>query len=106
MKLYISALLPFLILILSACGEVPMPSMPPWKKADEPEVKPVKMTDVLYCFKCHSAERYEGRAGGYPHIKHRKEFGIDLHCNQCHEVKGHQKMKVIQKTSAPCSNCH
>lgn len=91
---------------LSACSNFSMPPMSHEKKAEEREVKTVKLTDALFCFKCHSAARYEGKAGGFPHIKHRTEFGIDLHCNQCHELRGHQKMKVIQRANAPCSNCH
>lgn len=99
---------PLLIMLfgLSACNNFSMPPMPHQKKAEEPEVKVVKMADALFCFKCHSQARYQGQAGGFPHIKHMKEFGIELHCNQCHELKGHQKMKVIKKTDSPCSNCH
>lgn len=94
------------LVALAACGDISMTPTTHTKKVEEVEVNIVKMTDVLFCFKCHSAARYSGEEGGFPHIKHKAEFGINLHCNQCHEFAGHRKMKVVSKSVSPCSGCH
>jgi c(7)-type cytochrome triheme protein len=54
------------------------------------------------CFECHSVERFFGKpqTGVFSHLLH-ENFG--LHCNQCHEVRGHSKPKIFAST---CSNCH
>ncbi len=98
-------ILPALLLTASGCKDK-MLVMPGAEKEEAKEVKTVKMQEALFCFKCHSYSKYEGQSGGFPHLKHRKEFGINLHCNQCHDFKGHQALAVIKKSNPPCSNCH
>ena len=79
------------------------------KVEEEKEVTIVKMQDTLFCFKCHSIANYNGGGVKFPHSAHRemlKDMVGILHCNQCHEIQGHQMIRTIRKTESPCSNCH
>jgi hypothetical protein len=92
------------LLFAGGCGTSLVPRVE--TKKEEKEVKIVKVQEALFCFKCHSAAQYSGGGGKFPHAKHMKEFGLAFHCNQCHDVTGHQKMDVVKKANAPCSSCH
>lgn len=93
------------LLVAAGCGDAMMPGLS-GPKQKEQEVKIVKVQEALFCFKCHSYDKYTGAGGKFPHLKHRKEFGITFHCNQCHDIKGHQRLGTVTKKNAPCSNCH
>jgi hypothetical protein len=71
----------------------------------------VALKDAVPCFGCHDYERYTvGKGKKFPHLKHRNEMGITLHCNQCHEVKdlngGKGHVVTITKKNQPCNGCH
>ena len=94
---------------MTACSDI---VVHPAEKKNEQDTQAtvVKMEEALFCFKCHSRANYDGRGGKFPHIAHqgmlRDMVGGVLHCNQCHDIKGHAKLKTISKANAPCSNCH
>jgi len=74
-------------------------------------VKVVALKDAVPCFGCHDYERYAtGKGKKFPHLKHRTEMGIMLHCNQCHDVKdlngGKGHVVTITKKNQPCNGCH
>ena len=98
------------IVFLSVAGCTDMIQQPVHKAGKEEEsVVIVKMQDTLYCFKCHSIAQYNGGNGKFPHAAHQdmlKDMVGILHCNQCHEIQGHQMIRTIRKTESPCSNCH
>ncbi len=52
----------------------------------------------LFCFKCHSYERFSG-GGRFPHERHRGFY----HCNQCHRIKMHS---FISTDTSICKTCH
>jgi c(7)-type cytochrome triheme protein len=56
----------------------------------------------LPCFKCHSEERFlkTPEAGRFPHRPH---ISIDIHCNQCHEIRGHHEIAIDTQI---CAGCH
>lgn len=56
-------------------------------------------TKQLFCFKCHSYDKFLGMTGRFPHEKHRDFY----HCNQCHELKMHQSIKT---DTTVCKDCH
>lgn len=69
-------------------------------KVEEQEaVERLEGIKTLFCFKCHSYEKFQGISGKFPHEKHRDLF----HCNQCHELKMHQSIKT---DTGVCKDCH
>jgi c(7)-type cytochrome triheme protein len=92
----------FLILLLVGCTLTP-----PIAHEEGEEAEPVVLTKAevlakLPCFKCHSLEKFQAapEPGMFAHALH---SGFDIHCNQCHEVKGHQPPRIISET---CKGCH
>ncbi|MBI4824683.1 MAG: cytochrome c3 family protein [Nitrospirae bacterium] len=57
---------------------------------------------LIPCFGCHDVEAFFGakNAGIFSHERH---YSLDVHCNQCHDIKGHEHPKLISGT---CSGCH
>jgi|GEM_PF-5649490 len=107
-RLLIPCLSSALFLFSAGCSDTMMQPMHE-KSEEEKEVKIVKMQDTLFCFKCHSKANFNGRGGKFPHVKHKallKDMTGVLHCNQCHDIKGHHKIVTISKKNAPCNNCH
>jgi len=88
-----------LVLALWGC-EVPVPQEHPGQKAKaaEPAVPLEAVLSELYCFRCHSVEGFS--KGPFPHETH---MGFDLHCNQCHRVRGHQLPELYL---GACQGCH
>lgn len=57
-------------------------------------------TEALFCFGCHSHERFlKGARRGFPHERHKSL----IHCNGCHEMKMHEFMKT---DTTLCNDCH
>jgi len=93
---------------LAACGDLGVFPAAEKEKADPPPAV-VSVEDALFCFKCHARDAYEGKGGGYSHTAHRemmKDMVGVLHCNQCHDVRGHAPLKTVSKAQPPCSACH
>lgn len=61
-----------------------------------------ELIKALPCFKCHSGERFlkVREVGRFPHRPH---ISIDIHCNQCHEVRGHHEITI---NTEQCASCH
>ncbi len=61
-----------------------------------------EVLESLPCFKCHSVGVLldAPESGVFSHLLH---SNFDVHCNQCHEVRGHEMPKI---KTAVCSNCH
>lgn len=55
-------------------------------------------TKELFCFKCHSYERFTG-GERFPHSRHKGFY----HCNQCHRLRMHKS--IVTDTSI-CKTCH
>jgi c(7)-type cytochrome triheme protein len=57
----------------------------------------------LPCFECHAVEDYlrAPEEGVFSHELH--GMMSDLHCNQCHSIKGHETPKLKGEV---CGNCH
>lgn len=110
MKRIRTAILPLLFLGLAFAGCSNMFVEPKKEKPAEEKPAIVTMEQALFCFKCHSRGNWEGKNGKFPHPAHeallKDIVGGKLHCNQCHDIRGHGKMKTIAKSNAPCSNCH
>lgn len=74
----------------------------------EPEVEDVplisryKAITVIPCFGCHDGDAFfaSKKVGVFSHELH---FSFDVHCNQCHDIKGHEHPKLI---SGACVGCH
>lgn len=98
-------LVPVLLLFAAGCGDAGMPKSHATGE-EAKETKVMKVQEALFCFKCHSYDKYTGAGGKFPHLKHKKEFGIAFHCNQCHDFKMHSHLATVTKKNAPCSNCH
>jgi c(7)-type cytochrome triheme protein len=66
------------------------------------QVIPVKdALKQLPCFKCHKIDSFVADVKGeFPHKKH---LAFDVHCNQCHQVQGHEKPMVFMDA---CRSCH
>jgi c(7)-type cytochrome triheme protein len=61
-----------------------------------------EVLSTLPCFKCHSVEKFLSQSGeGFSHEMHRMMSG--LHCNQCHEIKGHEMPNLKGEA---CGGCH
>jgi c(7)-type cytochrome triheme protein len=74
-----------------------------WVKESPPTVlSREEALSALPCFKCHSLEAFMGepKPGVFSHELH---SAFDIHCNQCHEVRGHKRPQVIAGT---CNSCH
>ncbi len=55
----------------------------------------------LPCFRCHHVgEYFSNKRGSFPHLLH---AGLNIHCNQCHSVVGHEPVRINADT---CSGCH
>jgi len=73
------------------------------KAAEEAPILPrEEILATLPCFKCHDLpmflEKYE--QGEFSHMVH---SSFDVHCSQCHEVKGHMPPQIFPST---CASCH
>lgn len=71
--------------------------------AQAPEAPPVpldKELALLPCFKCHNMKAFNSGVNGFPHKKH---AAIDVHCNQCHDVHGHEATSINMQV---CAGCH
>ncbi|MCX7794830.1 MAG: hypothetical protein N2257_10585 [Thermodesulfovibrionales bacterium] len=69
------------------------------KAENERVLERAEAVKELFCFKCHSYEKFRGLTGKFPHEKHRDFY----HCNQCHELKMHNSIKT---DTTLCKNCH
>jgi len=90
-----------LLLFVISCSRDIVP-VTEHKRVIEKEEVVSKAPDALkslFCFKCHSYERFAGTAGRFPHERH-KEF---YHCNQCHKMKMHY---FIETDTSICRTCH
>jgi c(7)-type cytochrome triheme protein len=69
---------------------------------EEPVKSREEVLSTLPCFGCHSLEKFLSQPGeGFSHEMHGMMSG--LHCNQCHEIKGHE-MPTLK--GAACGGCH
>ncbi|GAB4388660.1 MAG: hypothetical protein Kow0025_09280 [Thermodesulfovibrionales bacterium] len=90
--------------LLASCTA---PEVPLVKRGGEAgEEKPVlsrrEVIAKLPCFNCHLMEDFmaEPAPGVFSHQLH-GDFGV--HCNQCHEVGGHERPTIYL---AACGSCH
>lgn len=72
------------------------------KGKEEPIVDRMEVIETLPCFRCHSLSAFLERdeAGGFSHKRH---SAFEVHCNKCHEVKGHHPPRIF---SSACGSCH
>ncbi|MBI5188884.1 MAG: cytochrome c3 family protein [Nitrospirae bacterium] len=73
--------------------------------AGEEKVPVLSGSDLIKaipCFRCHSEEKFSTMQGRGK-FSHKPHTGIGIHCNQCHEVKGHHKITINAET---CACCH
>jgi len=75
------------------------------EKAAEAPVTVISIDEAvggLPCFKCHSYKEFSGapQQGIFSHELH---ADTGYHCNQCHDVKGHNAVKVNRDV---CNGCH
>ena len=74
------------------------------KRAEEEPLKTrQEVLATLPCFECHSVDRFmaEPEAGVFSHSMHGMMSG--LHCNQCHDIKGHDTPTL---KGGSCGQCH
>jgi c(7)-type cytochrome triheme protein len=56
----------------------------------------------LPCFGCHSLEKHlSAPGGGFSHELHSM---LELHCNHCHEIAGHEMPRLKGEACASCHN--
>jgi c(7)-type cytochrome triheme protein len=97
--------LPLLVLSVALLGcEKPVVEVQMGQEHEEaaPMLTEQEVLAKLPCFQCHSVKNFfmEPRTGYFSHVFH-QDFGI--HCNQCHDVKGHGMPRIALST---CSGCH
>jgi c(7)-type cytochrome triheme protein len=74
------------------------------EKAGEPRVMSrAEVLKSLPCFECHSLDAFMAQPGEgvFSHEMHTMMSG--LHCNQCHNIKGHE---VPTLKGEACGQCH
>lgn len=88
------------LIFIFACSTDIVPATHQNKTVEKEEVlSPSEGLKGLYCFKCHSYDRFRGNGNRFPHEKHR----VFYHCNQCHRMKMHH---FIETDTSLCKTCH
>lgn len=55
----------------------------------------------LPCFGCHDAEAFFSKKGKA--FSHEAHSMFEVHCSQCHDLKGHEHVRLVTET---CNTCH
>lgn len=73
------------------------------KEAGPAVVAPrAEVLQSLPCFECHSLQKYlSAPRGAFSHELHAT---MDLHCNHCHVIAGHEMPRLKGETCASCHN--
>jgi c(7)-type cytochrome triheme protein len=103
-RLVTAVLVALAALLLMAAGTVYATGGGKASEAEEeaPVMSREEGLKTLPCFKCHSPEKFLSQSGeGFSHEMHGMMTG--LHCNQCHEIKGHEMPNL---KGAACGGCH
>lgn len=98
-----SALSVIIVLLILGCS--PAIEQMDKRNAEEIPVNVISADEAvgaLPCFKCHSYQKFsaEPQKGIFSHQLH---MDNGYHCNQCHDVRGHQHLTVNKDI---CSSCH
>ncbi|MBZ0157668.1 MAG: cytochrome c3 family protein [Alphaproteobacteria bacterium] len=92
----------FIIGILLVSGVSSFAGVSKEQKAPEKVTSRDEALGSLPCFKCHSYQKFAAKPkpGVFSHQLHAT---TGYHCNQCHDFRGHQHIKVNKDV---CGNCH